>query len=88
MKLKYTFETVDMGEETICVPVGKGAAEVHGVLKLNAEGREILERMKEEITEEAIVDTLAAKYENDRAVLAAYVRNVVDSLRSAGLIAE
>lgn len=88
MKLKYTFEAVDMGDEIICVPVGEGAAEVQGVLKLNREGREILDLLKEETTEEAIVSVLAAKYENDRAILADYVRDVLDRLHDAGLLAD
>ena len=87
MKLKYTFEMVDMGEEIICVPVGEGADQVHGVLKLNAEGREILDFLKEETTEKAIVDALAAKYENERAILVGYVRTVLDSLCAADLLA-
>ena len=88
MRLKYTFEMVDMGEEIICVPVGEGAAQVHGVLKLNKEGQEIMELLKEETDEKKIVDTLAAKYENDRNILIEYVRNIVESLQNAGLITE
>ena len=88
MKLKYTFEAVDMGDEIVCVPVGEGASEMHGVLKINKEGQEILELLKEETTEEQIVNTLAAKYQNDRTVLIEYVRNTIDSLRGAGLITE
>ena len=88
MKLKFTFEMVDMGEETICVSVGEGAAQVHGVLKLNKEGQEILELLKEETNEETIVAALAAKYENERNILTGYVRSIVENLRNAGLIAE
>ena len=88
MKLKFTFEMVDMGEEIICVPVGEGAAQVHGVLKLNKEGQEILELLKEETNEETIVAALAAKYENERNILTGYVRSIVENLRNAGLIAE
>ena len=61
---------------------------MHGVLKINKEGQEILELLKEETTEEQIVNTLAAKYQNDRTVLIEYVRNTIDSLRGAGLITE
>lgn len=88
MKLKYTFDMVDMGDEIICVPVGERAAGVHGVLRLNREGLEIMGLLKEETTEENVVTALAAKYENDRAVLAGYVRSVVDCLRNTGLIVE
>ena len=57
-------------------------------VKLNREGREILDLLKEETTEEAIVSVLAAKYENDRAILADYVRDVLDRLHDAGLLAD
>ena len=86
MKLKYSFEAVDMGDEIIYVPVGKGAANVSGVLKLNREGQEIIELLKEETSEEAIVSALAAKYENDRTILVGYVRSVLDRLNAASLL--
>ncbi|MBR0463696.1 MAG: PqqD family protein [Clostridia bacterium] len=88
MKLKYSFETVDMGEEIISVPVGEGVEKIHGILKHNKEGQEILEQLEEDTTEEQIVDVLASKYENDRETLAAYVHRTVETLRNAGLIEE
>ena len=88
MKLKYTFEYVDMGDGIVAVPVGRDADRIHGVLKLNKEGREILNLLENEITEEKIVDTLALQYENTRDVLAGYVHKTIDVLRSDGLIDE
>lgn len=86
MKLKYTFEAVDMGDEIIFVPVGDKASEVHGVLKLNAEGKEVVEALKEETTEEKIVQMLAQKYNNDPTELTQYVRNVIDILKKENLL--
>ena len=88
MKLKYTFESINMGDEIISVPVGDGAAQVHGILKLNNEGQEIFNLLEKETTEEQVVDTLAAKYENDRTTLAGYVHAVLDKLRAADLLEE
>ena len=88
MKLKYTFENVNMGDEIISVPVGDGASEVHGVLKMNESGREIMELLQDETTEEKILDYLTAKYENSREELAVNVRETIAKLREAGLIAE
>ena len=88
MKLKYTFEPVEMDEEIIFVPVGEGASQVRGVLKMNAEAREIVEMLKKETTETAIVDALHAKYENDIETLTFYVTRVVNNLRSAGILAD
>ncbi len=88
MKLKYSFETVDMGDEIIAVPVGDGAQKIHGILKLNKEGLELYELLKKETTEESIVETLAAKYENDRDSLISYVHNFIETLRNSGMIEE
>ena len=88
MKLKYSFEAVDMGEEIILVPVGEGASSVHGILKINNEGREILELLKSETTQERIVETLSAKYENDIESLRLYVGKVLNTLQSSGLLDE
>ena len=86
MKLICQFEAVDMADEIIAVPVGEKSDELHGVLKLNAAGREILELLKEETTEEAIVEALAAKYENDRKELAGYVHKFAEELAQKGLL--
>ena len=88
MKLKYTFDSVDMGEEIIAVPVGEGSIPVHGVLKLNKEGCEILDLLKTDTTEEQIVSALTAKYENERDQLAGYVHGVVETLQNANLLDE
>ena len=86
MKLKCTFEPVDMGEETIMVPVGAGAAHIHGIIKLNKAGQEIVELLKEETSEEAITNTLVKKFDNDREILKEYVQKVVAELRKNDLI--
>ena len=88
MKLKYLLEATELDDELICVPVGPGAEEVQGVLKLNASGYEIVQLLEQDTTQDAIVDALAAKYQTDRATLANYVAKFVGVLRESGLIEE
>ena len=88
MKLKYMLEATELDDELICVPVGPGAEEVQGVLKLNASGYEIVKLLEEETDQETIVNALAAKYETERATLAAYVEKFVSALRESGMIEE
>lgn len=88
MKLRYTLEDVDMGDEIISVPVGESAGKVHGILKMNAASQEILNLLRHDITEDEIVTVLAEKYENDRNQLAIYVKRVLSELREAGLLEE
>ena len=88
MKLKCGFEIVDMGDEVIAVPVGDGAKDVQGILKLDASGREIFEMLTAGSDEEQIVRALDAKYDNGTEALAGYVRKVLRELRAAGLTEE
>lgn len=86
MRLKYNIEMVDMGDEIIGVPIGEGAQEIHGVLKLNKEGLEIINLLNEKTDEESIVSYLSTKYENDRKTLEKYVRDTINTLRKEGLV--
>ena len=88
MNLKCRFEMVDMSEETIAVPVGKGANLVHGVLKLNATGKAIIELMNEEKSLERIIDCLSDLYEDEREVIVVAVNKVIDLLKSYDLLEE
>ena len=86
MKLKYTFESVEMGDEYIYVPVDMANNQMHGVIKLNKSGLEIAELLKEQTTEEGIIEALAAKYDNSREALTSYVQKVLNVFRDAGAI--
>ena len=88
MKLKYNFESVDMGSEIIAVPVDNGSQHLHGVLKLNKEGFEILEMLKEDTFEEDILDVLTSKYDNDPKDIKQYVHMFVEKLREYSLITD
>ena len=88
MKLKYSFETVEMGEKIIIVPVGEGATQIQGILRLNKEGLEVLNLIKTYTSREQIISTLADKYENDREQLAEYVKDVETILADIGMLEE
>ena len=86
MKLKYAFENIDMGDEIVAVPVGKNAEQIHGVLKLNREGLEIVELLKDDVTEQEIIDKLTSKYDTCPELLIEYVRKVIRVLKAEGLM--
>lgn len=86
MKLKNNFEIVDLGSETIAVAIGKDANKLHGVLKLNKGGTEILELLSHETTENNIVEALRSKYTNEQEEITEYVHHFVESLREHNLI--
>ena len=88
MKLKCSFECIELDKEIIGVPVGDGASKIHGVLKLNNEGREILNLLSEETTEEEIVLSLSNNYENTKSDLRKKVDHFISKLRLANLLDE
>ena len=88
MRLKYKLESVDMGDEIVSVPVGKGANNAQGILKMNKEGKEILDLLEVETTEERIVNELMTKYSNSRETIMMFVHNILETLRRSGMLEE
>ena len=88
MKLKCSFESVDMGDEIVAVPVGDGADKIHGVLKLNKTGLEIVNMLEYDTTAEDITEKLASKYKNEKSILFKYANDIIDLLRKNNLIEE
>lgn len=86
MKFKYSFEFVNMGDEIIMVPVGDGANQVKGVIKLNETGYKIIQMMMQGMKTDDIVSSLAEKYDNDKDIIKEYVCKVVDIMKDNNLI--
>lgn len=86
MRLKYQLETMEIEDDIVAVPVGNGAEEVHGVFKLNKEGAEILKLLEKETTENAIVEYLKEKYENDPKSIKELVNKFIEDLQEYELI--
>ena len=84
MKLKPEFITHFANDEALLVPLGGTA--FHGIVRGNATLGAILERLKQETTEEQIVESMCAEYDAPRETIAADVRRVVKQLRGIGAI--
>lgn len=85
MKLKYEFEKVELDGEIMAVPVGEGSEKLHGLLKLNETAAFILDQLKEETTEEKVVDAVLSEYEGERDEIAGYVHKYIEKLISEGI---
>ena len=88
MKLLYTFENVNLDGEIMAVPVGDNSENLHGMLRLNETAAFILDCLKEDTTEEKIVDKILTEYEGDRNEIAGYVSDYIAELKQAGVISE
>lgn len=86
MKFKYSFEFVNMGDEIIMVPVGDGASEIQGVIKLNEEGHKIVQLLMQGMDEDKIVELLGKEYDNGNETIKGYVNKVVNIMKDNNII--
>ena len=86
MKLKPDFISQDIDGVRFLVPVG--AESFHGLVRGNKTTAFIVDCLKEETTEEAIIDAMCAKFAAPREQIGSDVAKVIETLRSIGALAE
>ena len=86
MKAKYSFEIMDLDDGLVAVPVGDGAEQFRGVLKVNESAVAILKLLEKETTEEAIVDALMKEYDGEKEAIANFVNEFVETLKTEGVV--
>ena len=86
MRLKCDFEVMELNEEKIAVPVGDNASIFQGVIKLNETAAFILNLLKQETSEEAIVEALLAEYDAPREKIEKDVKKYITEFTDMGLI--
>ena len=84
MKLKDGFLPHDTGSESIIVPMG--GAGWSGVVRGNKTFGAILDLLKEDITEAAIISAMCARFDAPEEVIAKDVHTVLENLRKIGAI--
>lgn len=85
MKLKENFVTQEMNGEQIMVAVSGGFA---GMVRSNATAAFIVDCLKTDTTEEAILDAMCRKYDAPREAMAAGLIKVLNNLRRIGALDE
>lgn len=86
MKLKDQFISQDLGDTQVLVPVGDEA--FSGIVRSNSTAAFIVDCLREETTEDAIVDAMYERYDAPREVIAADVKRILDTLRGINAIEE
>lgn len=85
MKLKNEFIMQDIDDTQFLVLVG---AEAFRIVRSNKTAAFIVNCLKEETTETAIVDAMCAKYDAPRETIAADLAEILEKLRSINAIDE
>ena len=86
MKLRENYITQVIEDVQFMVPVGAKAFQ--GIARNNETAAFIVDCLKQETTEEAIVDAMCAEYDAPREVIAADVAEILDTLRSINALEE
>lgn len=85
MKLKYKMTTMNMDGEIMAVPI-ECDSKFYGIIRMNDTTAEILELLKEETSEEQIIDKLLSEYDADRETIGKSVKKVIDVLKDNDLL--
>ena len=88
MKLKYTFDLIEVDNHMVAVPVDGGAQAYHGVVKLNESAASIFRRLQNETSEDAVVESLLNEYNAPKESLISAVHKCITELRKKDLLDE
>lgn len=88
MRLHEEFAVHDAGDEQIMVATGTMVSNFNGLVRSNATAAFIVDQLKEDTTEEQIVEAMFAQYDAPKEVIAADVAKIIAQLRSIGAIVE
>lgn len=86
MKLRSDFISQDISDSHVLVPTEKANRSFHGIVRANQTAGFIIECLKQETTEQAIVEKLLEMYDVDRERAAAGVRKVLAQLNEIGAL--
>ena len=83
MKLKYNFAIQEVTDFWAAVPVGKDARRYRGVMSLNESAKDMMEFLREDITEEQLVQKMLETYDVPEEQLRHDVAELIQKLREA-----
>ena len=86
MKLKTGFITHQIQDTQMMVATGEAAKSFQGLVRSNETAAFIVNCLKSETTEEAIVENLLAEYDVPREIAARDVRGILEKLGSIGAL--
>jgi len=84
MKLNQHFVYHMLDGQAVIAPTAK--ADFHGVVQGNKTLAAIAECLKNDVTEDEIVDTLCARFDGDREIIKADVAEAVKKMKEIGAI--
>ncbi len=87
MRLKYSFEIMEVEGQSYAVPLEDCGKDFSGVIRLNGTAAIILELLKAETDEASIVEYMGQRFDVSKDIIAADVHQVIAQFEAKGLLA-
>lgn len=88
MKLIFELETMELDDQIVAIPIGENRDCFQGVAVVNETGALILSLLKEETSEEEIVQRICEQYEGPKETIIADVHRYIEEFRKRNLLTE
>lgn len=86
MKLKDGFITYNTGDENLLVATGEAGKSFNGIVRNNETAAFIAELLKNEITEDEIVNKILEEYDVDEKTARKDVKKLLDTFKKEGFL--
>lgn len=88
MKMVNGFEIVSVADDHMLVPVGDQMEQFNGTVVLNDVSAFLLEKMRNDVTEEELVNYVLEEFDVDRERAETDVKNVLKEMIEIGIVHE
>ncbi|MGM9535423.1 MAG: PqqD family protein [Intestinibacter sp.] len=88
MKLKEGFVFRKIAGDNVIVPIGEQIQRFNGLIKVNDSAAFLWNLLKEEITQEKLIDKLIEEYQIDSSLATSDVENFINILKQNDMIEE
>ena len=88
MKIKNGFVLRDVGGQAVVIAVGEASKTFHGMINLNATGKEIWQGIVSGLDVDQMVEKMVETYEVEPDKAREDIQAMVDKMKNAGIIVE
>ena len=86
MKIKTDYILRKVGRQYVVAATGQSSREFHGMIRLNESAAWVFDLLKNEVTEQELVEALMAEYKVDEAEAREDISAFISTLKEAGAL--
>ena len=87
MKIKEGYILREVAGNFVVLPIGQATLDFNGMISLNATGAFLFDLLKEDTTEEKLLEEMLNTYDIDEATAKKDIADFVEKIKGAGIIA-